>query len=95
MKAVVQGERPSVSNDELKQAPDDFVVLMHECWDTDANMRPSFDELFVALTKMLQMRLKEEEARRKRERAIERRRIMDVKKERRIKRREERKKQKK
>jgi serine/threonine protein kinase len=92
MKAVVQGERPSVSDDELKQAPEDFVVLMHECWDTDANMRPSFDELVESLTEMLKMRLKEEEARRKRERAIERRRIMDIKKERRIKRREERKK---
>jgi serine/threonine protein kinase len=61
MKAVVQGERPSVSDDELKQAPDDFVVLMHECWDTDANVRPSFDELFGSLTKMLKRRLKEEE----------------------------------
>ena len=53
MKAVIQGERPAVSESESVDAPKDFIVLMNQCWDTDANVRPTFDELVVALGKIM------------------------------------------
>jgi serine/threonine protein kinase len=49
MKAVTKDERPFVSTSELAKAPRDYVVLMHQCWDTDANVRPTFNELVVSL----------------------------------------------
>jgi len=52
MKAVVKGERPVVRKSELAHAPKDFVLLMHQCWDTDANVRPTFAELVVTLGSM-------------------------------------------
>ena len=52
MKAVVKGERPVVRKNEVASAPKDFIDLMHQCWDTDAKVRPTFDELVEALGTM-------------------------------------------
>jgi len=52
MKAVVKGERPVVRKNELASAPKEFINLMHQCWDTDANTRPTFDELVETLGSM-------------------------------------------
>jgi serine/threonine protein kinase len=52
MKAVVKGERPVVRKNELASAPKEFVELMHQCWDTDAIVRPTFDELVETLGSM-------------------------------------------
>ena len=53
MRAVMAGERPSVSAAELENAPAGFVALMEKCWSTEASERPSFKEAWVELQELL------------------------------------------
>ena len=42
LRAVVRGERPEYSKEELVNVPEDFEALMHACWSTYADDRPTF-----------------------------------------------------
>ena len=38
----MRGERPKYSDEELAAAPENFVELMHACWSTYEDERPTF-----------------------------------------------------
>ena len=54
MNAVKSGERPPITESELASAPEGFVLLMRECWNTDAAARPTFTEVEAKLKRVLQ-----------------------------------------
>jgi hypothetical protein len=49
MQAVLRGERPEVTESDLINAPEDFLNLMQQCWQTDPKERPTFEAIVVAL----------------------------------------------
>ena len=52
LKAVVRGERPATSEEEMRSAPEDFVALIRECWSTYEEDRPEFKEVERRLHRM-------------------------------------------
>jgi serine/threonine protein kinase len=50
IRAVVRGERPEVTQKDLKDVPDGFVKLMKQCWHTEPKERPTFKKVMSILT---------------------------------------------
>ena len=53
LKAVLRGERPEVNESDLINAPEEFLNLMHQCWQTDPKKRPTFEAIVVALKEIM------------------------------------------
>jgi hypothetical protein len=51
--AVKRGERPSINESDLINAPEDFLVLMRKCWETNPKSRPTFNEVLEELMEIL------------------------------------------
>jgi serine/threonine protein kinase len=51
--AVLRGERPEVTNDDLKDVPDGYVALMKQCWQTEPKERPTFKHAMSMLSSLL------------------------------------------
>ena len=49
LKAVLRGERPEVNESDLINAPEEFLNLMHQCWQTDPKKRPTFEAIVIKL----------------------------------------------
>ena len=53
IKAVIKGERPTVTEEESKHAPDGYVALMEKCWGTNPGKRPSWKVILSELKDIL------------------------------------------
>ena len=53
LKAVLRGERPEVNKSDLINAPEDFLKLMQQCWQTDPKKRPTFENIVAALQEIM------------------------------------------
>ncbi len=49
VRAVLRGERPEVTDGDLKDVPDGYVKLMKQCWQTEPNERPTFKQTMTML----------------------------------------------
>jgi hypothetical protein len=49
IRAVLRGERPELTADDLKDVPDGYVALMKQCWQTEPNERPTFKQTMTML----------------------------------------------
>ena len=52
VRAIMQGERPTINDECVVHAPDGFVDLMKQCWKTNPKERPTFDEVLLALKEL-------------------------------------------
>ena len=50
--AVNAGERPPIEEEDLIDAPVEFVELMKRCWQNDPKVRPTFEEALSELQRM-------------------------------------------
>jgi serine/threonine protein kinase len=50
--AVLRGERPEITESDLVDAPEDFIALMNECWETNPKARPTFQTIEKKLSRL-------------------------------------------
>ena len=50
LKAVVRGERPVVTEEDLEHVPAGYVALMEQCWRTNSKERPTFERVMSVLS---------------------------------------------
>jgi serine/threonine protein kinase len=51
-RAVLNGERPSINDSDLINAPKEYLQLLNQCWETDPMKRPTFGTVFQELKEM-------------------------------------------
>ena len=49
IRAVVRGERPAVTEEDLKDVPGGYVALMKQCWQSEPKERPTFKNVMSML----------------------------------------------
>ena len=49
MRAVERGERPEVTEEDLKNVPDGYIALMKQCWQNEPKDRPTFTNVMSML----------------------------------------------
>jgi serine/threonine protein kinase len=52
IRAVLRGERPEVTDEDLKEVPDGYVALMKQCWQTEPKERPTFKRAMAMLAEL-------------------------------------------
>ena len=52
IRAVLRGERPEVTEDDLNDVPDGYVALMKQCWQTEPKERPTFKRAMAMLAEL-------------------------------------------
>jgi serine/threonine protein kinase len=52
IRAVVRGERPEVTDADLKDVPDGYVALMKQCWQSEPKERPTFKNVMSMLERL-------------------------------------------
>ena len=52
IRAVIRGERPEMTADDLKDVPDGYLELMKQCWQTEPKERPTFKHVMSMLSEL-------------------------------------------
>ena len=52
IRAVVRGERPEVTEEDLKDVPGGYVALMKQCWQSEPKERPTFKNVMSMLERL-------------------------------------------